>query len=161
MADNTIKALLITIGDRIKQQRIKKGLQPEDVAEMTGLTAPTIRNIENGAESYLANFFAVCFAIEIHPKDILDISLKIEPLFKLSEPRKEKSRLTARIDYFIENNYFQVERTSRNVVNELIKHHEIKSTTSAVSVILNRKVQQDVLVSSKKKNIKLYKSKGN
>lgn len=159
MEYNSKERLLGTIGKKIQQQRIKEGLEPEDVAEMTGLTAPTIRNIENGSETYFYNFIAICLAINIHPKDILDIELVIKPLNELSEPRKEKTRLTARIDYFIENNYFAQERTTKDVLKELAINYKTKTTTSAISVILNRKVDYGDLKTKRKGKIKVYKSR--
>ena len=84
MEDDTLKTLLATIGKRIEAQRISQDLQPEDVAEMTGLTAATVRNIENGKETYLSNFFAVCLAINLHPKDMVNIEIELKPLFALS-----------------------------------------------------------------------------
>ncbi len=157
MEDNNKEKLLNAIGKKIQYERLKAGLEPEDIAEMTGLTAPTIRNIENGSETYLSNFIAVCLAINMHPKDILDIELTIKPLNELSEPRKEKTRLTARINYFIDNDYFQQERTAKDVVNELATNYETKTTTSAVSVILNRKVEYGNLKTKKKGKINIYR----
>jgi len=159
MEDDTLKTLLATIGKRIEEQRISQDLQPEDVAEMTGLTAATIRNIENGKETYLSNFFAVCLAINMHPKDMFDIEIKIMPLFDLSEPRKEKSRLTPRIDHLIETDFLKTERSANDIVNELSAVYEIKTKTSNVSVILNRKVGEGKLKVSKKGRINFYKKR--
>ncbi|MCB0466514.1 MAG: helix-turn-helix transcriptional regulator [Aequorivita sp.] len=159
MEDDTLKTLLATIGKRIETQRISQDLQPEDVAEMTGLTAATIRNIENGKETYLSNFFAVCIAINLHPKDMVDIEIKLKPLFELSEPRKEKSRITPRIDSIIETEYFQKDRTTKDVVEELAAVYKIKTNTPVVSVILNRKVDEGKLKVSKKGRVNFYKKR--
>jgi len=159
MEDDILKTLLATIGKRIEEQRISQDLQPEDVAEMTGLTAATIRNIENGKETYLSNFFAVCLAINMHPKDMVDIKIKLKPLFELSEPRKEKSRLTPRIDHLIETDFLKTERSANDVVNELSAVYEIKTKTSNVSVILNRKVGEGKLKVSKKGRVNFYKKR--
>jgi transcriptional regulator with XRE-family HTH domain len=159
MEDDTLKTLLATIGKRIEEQRISQDLQPEDVAEMTGLTAATIRNIENGKETYLSNFFAVCLAINMHPKDMVNMEIKLKPLFELSEPRKEKSRLTPRIDHLIETDFLKTERSANDVVNELSAVYEIKTKTSNVSVILNRKVGEGKLKVSKKGRVNFYKKR--
>jgi len=159
MKDNRKQTLLKALGNRIQELRIKAGLEAEDVSEMTGLTAATIRSIESGNETHLSNFMAVCLAINMHPKDVLDIELKIMPLYELSNTRKEKTRLTPRIDHFIESNYFKQERTARDIVNELAAVYDIKTSTSAVSVILNRKVEQGELTDLKKGAIKLYKKR--
>lgn len=159
MEDDTLKTLLATIGKRIEAQRISQDLQPEDVAEMTGLTAATVRNIENGKETYLSNFFAVCLAINLHPKDMVNIEIELKPLFELSEPRKEKSRLTPRIDHLIETDFLKTERSANDIVNELSAVYEIKTKTSNVSVILNRKVGEGKLKVSKKGRVNYYKNK--
>lgn len=126
---------------------------------MTGLTAATIRNIENGNETYLSNFIAVCLAITMHPKDMLDIQMTIKPLFELSQPRKEKSRLTPRIENFLETDFFKIERTANEVVQELSLLYKIKTKTPIVSVILNRKVEEGMLKVSKKGRFNVYKKK--
>lgn len=159
MEDDTLKTLLATIGKRIEAQRISQDLQPEDVAEMTGLTAATVRNIENGKETYLSNFFAVCLAINLHPKDMVNIEIELKPLFALSEPRKEKSRLTPRIDHLIETDFLKTERSANDIVNELSAVYEIKTKTSNVSVILNRKVGEGKLKISKKGRVNFYKKR--
>ncbi|MEX0995984.1 MAG: hypothetical protein WDZ45_02915 [Flavobacteriaceae bacterium] len=157
MKENKKETLLKEIGNRIQELRIKAGLEAEDISEMTGLAAPTIRSIEAGNEMHLSSFLAVCMAIGMHPKDVLDIEMKIKPFYELSNTRKEKTRLTTRIDTFIENNYFKEERTSRDIVNELAAVYDIKTTTSAVSVILKRKVEQGELKDIKKGIMKVYK----
>ncbi|MEH6764679.1 MAG: helix-turn-helix transcriptional regulator [Aequorivita antarctica] len=159
MEDDTLKTLLATIGKRIEEQRISQDLQPEDVAEMTGLTAATIRNIENGKETYLSNFFAVCLAINMHPKGMVDIEIKLKPLFELSEPRKEKSRITPRIDSILDTEYFKIDRTTKDVVEELAAIYKIKTSTPIVSVILNRKVNDGKLKVSKKGRFNYYKKR--
>jgi len=159
MENNRIKSLLVDIGKRIRDQRLKEELQPEDVAEMTGLTAGTIRNIEDGNEVFLSNFVAVSLAIKMHPKDILDIEIAIQPLFELSQPRKEKSRLTPRIEGLIKNKFFQSERTTSDVVNELESIYGVRTSTSVVSVILNRKVEEEMLEVSKHGRMNLYKKR--
>lgn len=159
MEDNPLKKLLSTIGKRIRQQRLKEELQPEDVAEMTGLTAATIRNIEDGNEMLLSNFLAISFAINMHPKDLLDIEMEIRPPYELSQPRKEKSRLTPRIESLILANFFQTERTTSDVVNELQEVYGLNTKTSIVSVILNRKVEEEMLNVSKQGRFNLYKKR--
>lgn len=155
MENNDLERFLVAIGSKIQKLRTEKDLQPEDIAEMTGLTAPTIRNIENGSQTYLGNYIAVCLALGVHPKEVLDIKVPVKPLFELSDPRKEKTRLTARIESFIQNNFFDEERSAKDVLRELETHYNTQTTTSAVSVILSRKVDEKELVVYKlgKKNV--------
>jgi|SRR5690606_17741554 len=102
---------------------------------------------------------AVCLAVDMHPKEILDIEIALKPLFNLSEPRKEKSRLTPRIEHLIKNGFLKTERTANDVVNELSTVYEIKTETSNVSVILNRKVGEGKLKVSKRGRFNVYKKK--
>ncbi|HEX9981253.1 MAG TPA: helix-turn-helix transcriptional regulator [Flavobacterium sp.] len=157
MGKDTIEMLLATIGKKIQQHRIDQELQPEDVAEMTGLTAATIRKIESGNPTFLSNFIVVALALGIHPKEVLDIDIEIKPLFELSDPRKEKTRLTARIEAFIQNDFFEKERTAKDVVNELAVNYETKTSSSAVSVILSRKVEEESLRVERKGKVNWYR----
>lgn len=159
MKSTAINDLLKLIGNRLREQRLQQGLDPEDVAEMTGLTAVTIRKIETGKEFYMSNFIAFCLAVNLHPRFVFNVDIDMEPLFPLSDPRKEKTRLTARIESFIRSDFFNKERTTRDVVNELALHYETKTTTSAVSVILARKVDEDMLTARKKGKLNLYKKR--
>ncbi|MBB4120011.1 transcriptional regulator with XRE-family HTH domain [Mesonia hippocampi] len=157
MENVKLKKLLATIGKTIKQHRLQQELQPEDIAEMTNLTAVTIRNIEAGEETYLSNFLAVCLALKMAPKDILDIEIKLEPLYKLSQPRKEKSRLTPRINKILGSDFFTQERTAKDVVRELGAIYKISPSTAEVSVILKRKVKEGKLNIEKQGRLNIYK----
>ncbi|MDP2687027.1 MAG: helix-turn-helix domain-containing protein [Aequorivita sp.] len=159
MENSYIKELLAAIGKRLEEHRLSQNLQPEDVAEMTGLTAATIRNIESGKETYLSNFIAYCLALEMHPKDILAIEIALKPLFELSQSRKEKSRLTPRIDHLIETDFLKTDRTANDIVNELAEVYQVKTETSNVSVILKRKVGEGKLKVSKKGRFNFYKKR--
>lgn len=130
--------ILSIIGRRIRDHRKKKELEIEDVAEMTGFTYNTISNIENGSETYLSYFVEVCFAVDIHPKEMFDIDVEIRPRRKLSPQRREKSRLTYRIKAYIENGYFQTPKTTREVVIKLKLDYNFDAASKDVSSILGR-----------------------
>jgi DNA-binding Xre family transcriptional regulator len=151
--------LLKEIGERVKDQRIKSELEIEDISEMTGFTSNTIRNLEDGNELTLSYFVEICKAIKIHPKDILDLKIDTQTRFKLSPSRKEKPRLTARIKLYLADNYFLKDRTAHDILQELEEAYQVKSSTAAISVILNRMVKMDILKASKKKNIHYYSTR--
>jgi DNA-binding Xre family transcriptional regulator len=151
--------LLKEIGERVKDQRIKSELEIEDISEMTGFTSNTIRNLEDGNELTLSYFVEICKAIKIHPKDILDFKIDPQTRFKLSPSRKEKPRLTARIKLYLADNYFLKDRTAHDILQELEEDYQVKSSTAAISVILNRMVKMDILKASKKKNIHYYSTR--
>lgn len=143
--------ILKLIGERIHNHRVKKELEIEDIAEMTGFSYNTISNIESGCETYLSYFIEVCLAIGIHPMEMLDLNIIIKPRYELSPSRKEKSRLTSRIRILIKTGYFKIPRKTRDVVKELNTEYNLNVASKDVSTILGR-----LLKSSKKGNHKIY-----
>lgn len=151
----TLKAL----GKKIKTQRIKAKMKIEDLAEMTGFTYNTISNIENGSETYLSYFIEVCFALGSHPKEIMDIDLDVKSRFQLSASRLEKSRLTDRINAYIQSDYFKTPRTTSEVATKLKEEHNSDFESKNVSVILLRFAKSKILKINKKGNKNLYSIK--
>ena len=147
------------IGKRIKSRRIKLNLEIEDVAEMTGFAYNTIWNVENGLETNLSYFIQICFALNTHPKVILDIEFDIKPRFPLSASRKEKSRLTSRISKYIENNYFTTPRSTIDVVSKMKEEFKMKLESKTISAILLRFVKDNILQHVKEGNRNFYSSK--
>jgi DNA-binding Xre family transcriptional regulator len=159
MAKFKNEQLLKDIGKRVKAQRIKSELEIEDVSEMTGFTYNTIRSLEDGNELTLSYFVEICKAIKIHPKDILDLKIDTQTRHELSASRKEKSRLTARLKLYLADDYFLEDRTALDILHELEEDYQVKSSTAAISVILNRMVEIGILKASKKKNINYYSTR--
>ena len=148
---------LVKLGANLTKQREALELSVEDVSEMTGFSAQTIRNIEAGEESSLSYVIAICQALELHPTKAFDFSIQLKPRFKLSAVRAEKTRLTQRIDGFVASDYFKKGRTAKDVVTELNEVYHIKTTTSAVSVILKRKVDEQRLKITQEGKQHIYK----
>jgi transcriptional regulator with XRE-family HTH domain len=153
------ESTLKTLGERIKAHRIKAELEIEDLAAMTGFTYNTISNIENGFETYLSYFIEVCFALGRHPKEIMDVELDVMPRFQLPPSRREKSRLTYRIDTFIQSGYFKVPRAVSEVTEKLKVKHNLDFESKNVSVILIRFAKNNILKITKKGNRNLYSIK--
>lgn len=145
------------VGKRLKAFRLQQSLEIEDVSEMTGFTYNTIKNVEDGNEMTLSYFVEICKAIQISPKQLLDFDIDPATRFELTPTRKEKSRLTARIKAFVEHEYFIEERTAQDIVQELKEEYGVQTTTAAVSVILNRLVDDGVLEAKKETRVHLYK----
>lgn len=150
--------VLKSIGIRIKNIRIKKHLEIEDIAEMTGLTYNTIKNIENGEETLFSNIIEVSFALGVHLKELVDIPLVIKPRFVLSASRMEKSRLTSRIKTYIDEDYFKVPRKTQDVVIKLKSDFKVEEESKNVSTILSRLAQNNILKITKQGNKNLYSS---
>ncbi|OXA87309.1 helix-turn-helix domain-containing protein [Flavobacterium hercynium] len=147
------------LGERLKAYRLKAELEIEDLVVMTGFAYNTISNMENGSETYLSYFIEICFALGIHPKEILDIELDLKPRFPLPASRLEKSRLTNRINAFIEDGYFKVERSASEVTKKLSLDHKLAFESKNVSVILVRFAKSNILKVTKNGNKNLYSIK--
>lgn len=149
---------LVKLGANLSTQRETLELSVEDISEMTGFSTQTIRNIEAGEESSLSYVIAICQALDLHPTKAFDFPIKLEPRFKLSAVRAEKTRLTQRIEGFVASDYFNQGRTAKDVVSELNEVYQIHTTTSAVSVILKRKVDEQLLkIEQTGKKQRIYK----
>ena len=133
------------IGKRIKELREAHGLEVEDIAEMTGFTPANIRLIEKGKESRISTLVEIAFAIGVQPHEFFNISFKIKPRFKLSPNRKEKTKLTKRINHLITSNYFKEPRHVKDVLSFLINNYKTKTTSSSISAILIRRVEEGKL----------------
>jgi hypothetical protein len=90
---------------------------------------------------------------------MLEMEIPLSPRFELSQPRKEKSRLTPRIDHLIESEFLRTDRTANEVVNELAAIYDIATKTSNVSVILNRKVAEGKLDVSRHGRFNVYRKR--
>ena len=127
------------IGSRIKNLRETHELEIEDISEMTGFAYQTIQAIENGRESSTTYLIEIAVAIGVHPEQLfIDLPLKIKSRFKLSAKRKEKTRLTSRINQLLESNYFETSKFVKDVFTTLKEDYKIKTTSSSISVILLR-----------------------
>lgn len=147
---------LQAIGNRIKNIRIEKSLEIEDISEMTGFSQNTIKKIEAGSETSLSYFIEICLALDVHPKIVFNIPLRNKPLNPLSAGRMEKTRLTPRIKKYIIKGYFTTDRSTSEVVAKLSHDYKTNTTSSSVSVILNRLVKEGLLKSKKRSNKKIY-----
>lgn len=133
------------IGKKIKELRKAHGLEIEDISEMTGFTSTNIRSIENGKESRISTLAEIAFAIGVQPQEVINIVFKIKPRFKLSPKRKEKTRLTERINQLIKSNYFKEPKHAKDVLLFLTEEYKIKSTSPSISAILLRRVEEGKL----------------
>lgn len=133
------------IGKKIKELREARGLEVEDIAEMTGFTANNIRAIEKGKESRISTLAEIAFAIGVQPYEITNITFKIKPRYKLSPNRKEKTKLTQRVNQLITSNYFKEPKYVKDVLSLLTDSYKIKTTSSSVSAILIRRVEEGKL----------------
>ena len=151
---NTI--VLQTVGERIKSCRIHQGLEIEDISEMSGLSYNTINNIEKGEETHFSNIIEISFALGLHLKELFDIPLIVKSRSELSPARREKSRLTARINLYLSEDYFDSPRKSSNVVQRLKEDFKVEIHSKNVSTILSRMAKNNILKITKEGSKNLY-----
>ena len=151
---NTI--VLLIVGQRIKSCRISKGLEIEDISEMTGLSYNTLNNIEKGEETHFSNIIEISFALGLHLKELFDIPILVKSRFELSPARLEKSRLTARINLYLSEDYFDLPRKSSNVVQRLKEDFKVEIHSKNVSTILSRMAKNNILKITKEGSKNLY-----
>lgn len=145
------------LGQRIRAYRKHAGFSIENIAEMTGFAARTIRNAEAGEESSVSYIVEICKAIGLHPRDAFDFKIAIKPRFKLSEASRNKPQITRYINTLIEKNYFKQERTTKDVAEELAAVYSTPTKPANLSSILIRKVAEKELRSEKRENKNYYK----
>jgi len=133
------------IGKKIKELREARELEIEDISEMTGFTSNNIRAIEKGKESRISTLVEIAFAIGVQPHEITNITFKIKPRFKLSAKRKEKTKLTQRVNQLVKSNYFKEAKYVKDILLSLIDDYKIKTTSSSISAILLRRVEEGKL----------------
>ena len=146
------------IGERIRKLRKDLGYSLEDLAALTGFTVNTISSIENGGDTTISYLIAICQAIEVHPKEILEIDLELIPRFELPPNRRNRTLLTNRINKLLnETDFFDEPKLVVSVVNEFIHHYGFNPDSSEVSAALKRLSDDGKLIYSKsgRKNVYL------
>lgn len=151
-----------SVAQKIKDLRNKEGREIEDLAELTGFSRTVIQTIEKSGNPTISELTEIAFALNIHPKHLLDLKLEIKPRNELSPKRLEKSRITSRINLLIKQKFFAKFKSSKEVLLELSSQFPDSKNmqTKSLSVILARLVKSGQL-QKKKSNIRnsnLYKA---
>ncbi len=91
------KAILKEIGQRIKQHRIALNITQADFADKCGISSSTAVRIENGEDSKLSNYIKILSVLNI--LDNLNILIpEAEPSFKaIFEKKPQRKRATAKM----------------------------------------------------------------
>lgn len=156
MAEYLCRKALKTIGAKITEERQKQNFEITDIADKAGLSYNTVVKIENGQDALLSSFVEVCFALNLHPKEILDVELTIKAKNELSPNRKEKSRLTIRIKDLIKKGDFNTWQSTRDIVVKLKENFDITVDSKNVSSILRRLNSEKYLKIKKEGRKNLY-----
>lgn len=156
MAKYQKNKVLKTIGEKITEERQKQNFEIADIADQAGLSYNTVAKIENGQDTLLSNFIEVCFALNLHPKEVLKVKLNVQPKNELSASRKEKSRLTTRIKNLIEKGHFDSWQGTSDIVKKLKENFDIIIESKNVSSILRRLNSEKCLEMRKEGRKNLY-----
>lgn len=150
---------LKAIGEAIQSKRNDDSIENAEVQKSAGLSYNTISKLENGGDIYLSSFLKICFALDIHPKDLLDIDFDV---ILPGNPAKktDKSKSTRRLNDLIEDGYFDDWKSTGEVVEELNRDHPVEVESNSVSSLLGRLHRDGELLKRNKKNsnrLKEYK----
>ena len=87
------KAILIELGQRIKQHRISLDITQAELAEKCGISPSTETRIENGDDSKISNYIKILFGLNL--LDNLDVLIpEFQPNFKsMYEHKKMRKRV--------------------------------------------------------------------
>lgn len=143
---------LKAIGKTIQAKRKERNINISEIDESCGVKYSTVSSIENGRDIMVSKLLKICYALDVHPKDLLDIEMDTilpgEPVEITDKPKS-----TARIIDLIEEGYFKDWRSTNDVVKTLNKDYPVQVKSKSISVILERRYESGVL-------IKQYNDKG-
>ena len=75
MEDKNLK-FYQTVGARIKEIRIAKGMSQAELAEKANLALPSVSTIENAkSKMWLVSFARICEALQVSPNEILRLDV--------------------------------------------------------------------------------------
>ena len=88
--------VMIELGSRLQQHRLKQNTSQADLAKRLGVSVPTISNLENGKNTSFETFVNVVFALGLQ-NELQDLfkqpTLTIAELERLSaEPKRQRAR---------------------------------------------------------------------
>lgn len=161
MAKYHNKKVTKLIGKNITRLREAAKLEIEDLATMTGFHRNVIISIENGSNTDISHIIAIAFALNLHPMEILNVPVTIKSRNPLPPGRREKNRLTSRINILIKEGFFNRKKTGIEIRDELRKRYPASTNieTKNISVILARQVKQGKLKVIKSGQKNLYQTK--
>ncbi len=92
-ANESEKAILTELGQRIRQSRIARGITQAELAERCGISASTETRIESGVDSRMSNYIKLLAGLDL--LDNLDVLIpEAQPSFKaFYENRPQRRRV--------------------------------------------------------------------
>ena len=88
--------VMVELGSRLQQHRLKQNISQADLARRLGVSIPTISNLENGKNTSLETFIGVVFALGLQ-NELQELfnqpTLTIAELERLSaKPKRQRAR---------------------------------------------------------------------
>ena len=148
------------IGDRIRKSRNGHGYSLEDLAAMTGFSVNAISSIENGGDTYISHFIAICQALEIKPAEVLDFDLELKPRFELPPDRRNRALTTLRVNELWQAGFFETPRFVNSVLEEFSETYGVKPESSEISTALKKLANDGKLEFTKSGRRNLYVRRG-
>ena len=150
---------LVELAERVRKKRKELDFSLEDVSAMTGLTVNTLSSIENGGDTSISNYLAICQAIKLIPRNLFDIEMVLEPRFALPPDRKKRILTTRRILEITDNGFFSSPRLVNAVIEEFYESYGVQPPSSEVSTALKKLALAGRLEYTKAGRKNLYKEK--
>ena len=92
----TEEALLLELGRRLAQERLRRNLTQEALAEEAGVSRATIRRLESGQSTQLGNLIRILRALRLEGNlDVLVPEPTLRPLESLERAGKERQRASS------------------------------------------------------------------
>lgn len=118
--DDKSKVVQVKVGAKIRQRRLAKMYSQKDVADLTGLSVNTISAIENGANFTAHNFYLLFNALEIHPRDLYDIDVELEPKYVLPPKSQTRIEISSNLENLVvRSDFFEEPKRVAEVLHEL------------------------------------------
>ena len=150
--DNSAAEYRVMIGNKLKQNRLNKGLTIQDIVAMTGISRSTIVKIESGEAKDIDNYVEYAKAVQYPLETLNDFNIKLVPLKQLSTERKEGTKLTLKIRRYIVGTDFLIDgKTIADIQNELIRIKQIDKNVKSVQIAgVMRNLSDDGIVKKEK-----------
>ncbi len=150
------KFSLNQIGERIRKYRKEHGYSLEDVSAMTGFSINTISSIENGGDTYISYCIAICQALEVSPRELLDIEVDLKPRYELPPDRRNRSLTTLRVNQLLNSGFFSTPKLVVSVVEEFSSVYGIQPDSAEISTALKKLANDGKLNYTKSGRKNLY-----
>ncbi len=147
------------IGERLRMYRKDRGYSLEDISAMTGFSVNTISSIENGGDTYLSYFIAICQTLGLAPEELFKIELELKPRFELPPDRRSRALTTLRVNQLFNSGFFETPKLVVSVLEEFALSYGVQPESSEVSTALKKLANDGRLQYTKSGRQNLYVKK--